>query len=112
MLQPSQLSFAPDCGLSQTARWAARQKLVNMVAGCGHRAQGTGTRVIRPVQSHAALLADIRAAERARLAVSGSGGWGKVGSCCNGRASMFCSIPIFQIRSRENTARPTSRMCG
>jgi 5-methyltetrahydropteroyltriglutamate--homocysteine methyltransferase len=27
------LSFAPDCGLSQTARWAARQKLVNMVAG-------------------------------------------------------------------------------
>ena len=26
------LSFAPDCGLSQTARWAARQKLANMVA--------------------------------------------------------------------------------
>jgi len=28
-----QLSFAPDCGLSQTARWAARQKLINMVEG-------------------------------------------------------------------------------
>ena len=27
------LSFAPDCGLSQTARWAARQKLNNMGAG-------------------------------------------------------------------------------
>lgn len=27
------LSFAPDCGLSQTARWAARQKLINLVAG-------------------------------------------------------------------------------
>jgi 5-methyltetrahydropteroyltriglutamate--homocysteine methyltransferase len=27
------LSVAPDCGLSQTARWAARQKLVNMVKG-------------------------------------------------------------------------------
>ena len=27
------LAFAPDCGLSQTARWAARQKLNNMVAG-------------------------------------------------------------------------------
>lgn len=27
------LSFAPDCGLSQTARWAARQKLANMVKG-------------------------------------------------------------------------------
>src|SRR5207253_2906610 len=27
------LSFAPDCGLSQTARWASRQKLQNMVAG-------------------------------------------------------------------------------
>ncbi len=27
------LVFAPDCGLSQTARWAARQKLANMVSG-------------------------------------------------------------------------------
>ncbi len=27
------LSFAPDCGLSQTARWAARAKLVSLVAG-------------------------------------------------------------------------------
>lgn len=27
------LSVAPDCGLSQTARWAAKQKLINMVAG-------------------------------------------------------------------------------
>jgi 5-methyltetrahydropteroyltriglutamate--homocysteine methyltransferase len=30
---PEQLSFAPDCGLSQTARWAAKQKLANMVSG-------------------------------------------------------------------------------
>ena len=29
------LVFAPDCGLSQTARWAARQKLANMCAGVG-----------------------------------------------------------------------------
>jgi len=27
------LSFAPDCGLSQTARWAAKQKLKSMVDG-------------------------------------------------------------------------------
>jgi len=27
------LSVAPDCGLSQTARWAAKKKLHNMVAG-------------------------------------------------------------------------------
>jgi 5-methyltetrahydropteroyltriglutamate--homocysteine methyltransferase len=27
------LVFAPDCGLSQTARWAARQKLASMVEG-------------------------------------------------------------------------------
>jgi 5-methyltetrahydropteroyltriglutamate--homocysteine methyltransferase len=27
------LVFAPDCGLSQTARWAARQKLANLVSG-------------------------------------------------------------------------------
>jgi 5-methyltetrahydropteroyltriglutamate--homocysteine methyltransferase len=27
------LSLAPDCGLSQTARWAAKQKLMNMVEG-------------------------------------------------------------------------------
>ena len=30
---PERLAFAPDCGLSQTARWAARRKLANMVAG-------------------------------------------------------------------------------
>jgi 5-methyltetrahydropteroyltriglutamate--homocysteine methyltransferase len=30
---PERLAFAPDCGLSQTARWAAKQKLKNMVAG-------------------------------------------------------------------------------
>lgn len=30
---PERLSFAPDCGLSQTARWAARTKLRNMVSG-------------------------------------------------------------------------------
>jgi 5-methyltetrahydropteroyltriglutamate--homocysteine methyltransferase len=31
--RPERLAFAPDCGLSQTARWAARRKLANMVAG-------------------------------------------------------------------------------
>jgi 5-methyltetrahydropteroyltriglutamate--homocysteine methyltransferase len=30
---PEKLSFAPDCGLSQTARWAALLKLQNMVKG-------------------------------------------------------------------------------
>ncbi len=32
-VSPDRLSVAPDCGLSQTARWAAFQKLVNMVEG-------------------------------------------------------------------------------
>lgn len=32
-VSPDRLSVAPDCGLSQTARWAARKKLANMVAG-------------------------------------------------------------------------------
>jgi len=31
--QADRLSFAPDCGLSQTARWAAKEKLKNMVEG-------------------------------------------------------------------------------
>lgn len=30
---PERLAFAPDCGLSQTARWAAKAKLKSMVAG-------------------------------------------------------------------------------
>lgn len=30
---PERLSLAPDCGFSQTARWAARQKLKNLVDG-------------------------------------------------------------------------------
>ncbi|HLV01994.1 MAG TPA: cobalamin-independent methionine synthase II family protein [Acidobacteriota bacterium] len=32
-VSPEKLSLAPDCGLSQTARWAARRKLQNMVKG-------------------------------------------------------------------------------
>jgi 5-methyltetrahydropteroyltriglutamate--homocysteine methyltransferase len=36
------LSFAPDCGLSQTARWAAKQKLKNMVAGVALARQRAG----------------------------------------------------------------------
>jgi 5-methyltetrahydropteroyltriglutamate--homocysteine methyltransferase len=32
-IAPDRLSLSPDCGLSQTARWAAKQKLFNLVAG-------------------------------------------------------------------------------
>ena len=32
-VSPERLSIAPDCGLSQTARWAAKKKLTNMVLG-------------------------------------------------------------------------------
>ncbi|WP_247233200.1 methionine synthase [Telluribacter sp. SYSU D00476] len=32
-LPAEKLAIAPDCGLSQTARWASRQKLTNMCAG-------------------------------------------------------------------------------
>ena len=32
-VSPERLSVSPDCGLSQTARWAAGEKLRNMVAG-------------------------------------------------------------------------------
>lgn len=34
-VQADRLSVSPDCGLSQTARWAARRKLANMVEGAG-----------------------------------------------------------------------------
>jgi 5-methyltetrahydropteroyltriglutamate--homocysteine methyltransferase len=36
------LSVAPDCGLSQTARWASRLKLANMVKGAGMVRQNLG----------------------------------------------------------------------
>jgi 5-methyltetrahydropteroyltriglutamate--homocysteine methyltransferase len=39
---PERLSLAPDCGLSQTARWAARLKLQNMVAGVRQVRQDLG----------------------------------------------------------------------
>lgn len=32
-VEPHRLSLAPDCGLSQTARWAAKRKLVSLVEG-------------------------------------------------------------------------------
>lgn len=38
------LAFAPDCGLSQTARWAARRKLANMVAGVSRVREKLGLR--------------------------------------------------------------------
>lgn len=34
------LSVSPDCGLSQTARWAAREKLANMVEGARRVREG------------------------------------------------------------------------
>ncbi len=37
------LVFAPDCGLGQTARWAAKQKLANMVEGVGLVRRELGT---------------------------------------------------------------------
>jgi 5-methyltetrahydropteroyltriglutamate--homocysteine methyltransferase len=40
---PERLSVSPDCGLSQTARWAARQKLANMVAGTRRVRESLGT---------------------------------------------------------------------
>ncbi len=39
---PERLVFAPDCGLSQTARWAARHKLANMVEGARRVRQELG----------------------------------------------------------------------
>ena len=39
---PERLSFAPDCGLSQTARWAAKQKLRSLVAGVAEVRQALG----------------------------------------------------------------------
>jgi 5-methyltetrahydropteroyltriglutamate--homocysteine methyltransferase len=36
------LVFAPDCGLSQTARWAARKKLTHLVAGVNAVRQSLG----------------------------------------------------------------------
>jgi 5-methyltetrahydropteroyltriglutamate--homocysteine methyltransferase len=42
---PDHLSFAPDCGLSQTARWAARLKLKNMVDGVKLMRRELGLRI-------------------------------------------------------------------
>jgi 5-methyltetrahydropteroyltriglutamate--homocysteine methyltransferase len=41
-LPADQLALAPDCGLSQTARWASRQKLANMCAGARQVRQELG----------------------------------------------------------------------
>ena len=82
------LAFAPDCGLSQTARWAARQKLANMVEGVRSRARGAGARVIEPgAPGRRALLADIARREPSRWTTSASGGSGRAAFCvqCDGR---------------------------
>ena len=53
------LVFSTDCGLSQTARWAARQKLANLVAGVRARQRRA---VIEPALADDAFLADVAAA--------------------------------------------------
>lgn len=42
LVPADRLVLAPDCGLSQTARWAARRKLVNLVAGVRQVRAGLG----------------------------------------------------------------------
>jgi 5-methyltetrahydropteroyltriglutamate--homocysteine methyltransferase len=61
------LAFAPDCGLSQTARWAAKVKLVNMVTGGGHRSRGARL-VIKPATPGPRLPRSTRGTARARFA--------------------------------------------
>src|SRR5262249_25501016 len=39
---PERLALAPDCGLSQTARWAARKKLKALVDGVNQVRAGLG----------------------------------------------------------------------
>ena len=57
------LSFAPDCGLSQTARWAAKQKLKNMVEGVKIE-QGRGREVSPSVLNSVARVLRLSEAER------------------------------------------------
>ena len=67
--------------------------------------------MIRPVRSHDALLADIRASDKRdgsfRL-------WwlGQSGFLLQWQGVHVCSIPIFPIRSPRNTARPINLMSG
>jgi 5-methyltetrahydropteroyltriglutamate--homocysteine methyltransferase len=49
------LSFAPDCGLSQTARWAARSKLANLVEGVRRVRQELGVERPSPLAPPPAL---------------------------------------------------------
>ena len=77
------LVFAPDCGLSQTARWAASQKLVNMVAGVQTgraRARPRIDRCRRPFRKTRRCSPTSR--QRSRAALRDSGGWGRADSCC------------------------------
>ena len=74
------LVFAPDCGLSQTARWAARQKLANMVEGVKlvRKELGSADDMNPAFQKDAAFLADVaraRAGPASRLWWLGQSGF-------------------------------------
>ena len=60
------LSFAPDCGLSQTARWAARQKLANLVRGVAIVREEV-ERLIEPALTDDAFLRDVEGAPAGAL---------------------------------------------
>ena len=69
------LSFAPDCGLSQTARWAARQKLANLVSGVAIVRKELGLRDPAPM-SRTRPIARFR---QVATAISACGGLGQSG---------------------------------
>ena len=93
------VAFAPDCGLSQTARWAAQAEAGEHGRRCaaGPR-RGRVTTLIEPVQHDDALLADIDAGRASTTARCGCGGSASPGSSCSGGATTCCSTRTCPTR--------------
>ena len=107
------LSLAPDCGLSQTARWAAKQKLANMVAGVRARARGAGA-VIEPALADDAFLADVEAArgEPGRCTCGGSGRAASWSSATGRHLLLDPYLSDSLTRKYADTDKPHVRMTG
>jgi len=98
------LSFAPDCGLSQTARWRRGRNSITMVSGVAIVGRNWDWRD-PPIRSHDALLADnprIRQARRQfSLVVAGA----ERIPACNGREFHVLLDPYLSDSLTKNTAR-------
>ena len=95
------LSVAPDCGLSQTARWASRQKLTNMVKGAKIVRESLYTMQLIPaIKKMKHCLPKLKVINMMKR-IFICGGLGKAVFCCYGKENDFDRSLSFRLSHKK-----------